>query len=141
MKETAARSTVQFFPKPEWLETGCGPISCASCGSGCDAGPEDSQNLDEVIAGFQRDYADRAEVKVAFYDGETAILEAIAAINRLLESGGEEIRVNPDNFELFMSLAAPLVAIDDMFAFIGGAPTALELSGVFEMVTNGKEPS
>jgi len=136
MAATAAKSTVYFFPKPEWLEDGCGPVNCAGCGGGCETASEEPVDLDEVIRDFKSEYGDRAEVKVARYDGEAAIQETTEVLNAILENGGEEIQVTPDNFELFMSRAAPLVAINGMFAFIGGAPTPLELSGVFDMVAD-----
>ena len=132
MAETIAKNKVQVFPKPEWIEAGCAPSACAGCGSSCEEPPEGAESLEDVISGFQQTH-------VAKYDGEAAIGEAITSINQLLEDGGEEIRVDPDSFEVFMSHAAPLVAINGMFAFIGGTPTSLELSGVFEMVTTGKE--
>lgn len=139
MAATAEKSTVYFFPKPEWLDGGCGPVNCAGCGGGCETTPEEPVDLDEVIEEFKSQYAERAEVKVARYDGEAAIQEATEVLNAILENGGEEIQVNADNFELFMSRAAPLVAINGMFAFIGGAPSSLELSGVFEMVADKAE--
>ena len=139
MAETAAKSTVYFFPKPEWLDGGCGPVNCAGCGGSCETPPEETVDLDEVIQDFKAQYGERAEVRVARYDGEAAIQETTEVLNAILEHGGEEIQVNADNFELFMSRAAPLVAINGMFAFIGGAPTSLELSGVFEMVAGKAE--
>ena len=123
MTETAAKSTVYFFPKPDWLDAACGPVNCAGCGSGCETTPEETVDLDEVIQDFKSQYGERAEVKVARYDGEAAIQEAAEVLNSILKNGGEEIQLTPGNFELFMSRAAPLVAINGMFAFIGGAPT------------------
>ncbi len=131
MTEKKTKRIVQVFSQPDWVSN----LSCSSDDCGCEAsccGP--TENLDDVLARFSANYGDRGEVSMADYSTDSAVSESIDALNRILETSQETFRVKRDNFELFMSQAAPLIVIDGIIAFIRGVPSAEQLARALEIV-------
>jgi len=52
-----------------------------------------------------------------------------------LRANGEDLRVSLDNLELVFSQIAPIIAFDDVLAFVGKTPGAEDLDDLLRLAT------
>lgn len=135
-----AKTIVSVFPKPEWMDT----ISCDGkpCGGGCGSTPAsvsngncksdscgDGKSCDffGLLKWIAEKYSDRLEIKIADYSSLKTMKNSLDELNKILERNNEDLRVTLDNFELFFSQINPIIAVDNILAFVGKTPGEQDL--------------
>lgn len=129
------------FPKPKWIETvscdgkpcggghGCG--SSTTPGGNCQSeacGDSAACSFEGVLTAFSQQYGDQVKVKIADYSSFQNIQSSLNDLNRILELNAETLRVSLDNIDLIFSQVAPIVAIDNVLAFVKKTPTQDDLT-------------
>ena len=80
------------------------------------------------MASFGQKYPNEVEVKVADYSSLQKIQNSLDNLNQILESNAEDLRLTLDNIDLVFSQIAPIVAIDNILAFVKKTPTEDDLA-------------
>ena len=94
-----------------------------------------------MLTRFYLGFGNRAEVEVIPTDSssESAILEMITTINRMLEARRADERITRENFERFTATKVPLVAVDGVLFFVGVIPSNEQLSRALEIMAKSAE--
>lgn len=134
------KRVISAFPKPKWIETvscdgkpcggghGCG--STTTTGGNCQSdacGDPSACTFEGVLGSLEKKYRDDLEVKIADFSTVKSIRESLKDLNRILVINGEDLRITMDNLELVFSQIAPIVAIDNILAFVKKTPTEADL--------------
>ncbi len=106
-------------------------MDCSGCGKGPTAA---SARLDlrATRAALETDYAGSVELWVADYSTEAGRADAIARLNRLLQTDNIKLTITPDNLDEFLAQSAPVLAIGERIASIIVLPTKAGLARLLE---------
>lgn len=137
---------IYAFPKPKWIETvSCDGKPCGgghSCGSttttggNCQSeacGDSSACTFEGMLTSFEKKYSDDVEVKIADYSSLNSIQGSLLDLNRILMINGESLRLTLDNIDLVFSQIAPIVAIDNILAFVKKTPNEDDLVAALEL--------
>ncbi len=138
MADTQRVLDLQVFPRPTWIDNvTCGGMCGAAGGSHCGSLGASACNTEECdeegkcsapaadagIPPVAPEYREVVAMWTADYSSDRAIETSLARLNAALAASGLPLRVTKDTFALFMSQAAPLVALDGQIVFSGMSPT------------------
>jgi|GEM_PF-3333603 len=135
------KRSIYAFPKPKWIDT----VSCDGkpCGGGGGCGSETTAQgnckseacgdssactFEGMLASFGQKCQNYVEVKIADYSSVQNIQNSLKDLNQILEINSEDLRVTLDNIDLVFSQIAPIVAIDNILAFVKKTPTKDDLA-------------
>lgn len=121
MSENKTKKIVHIFQVTEINDSsannepmGCGP-GCGSGNSeilsGCNCGVP-AIGIDEMLTKFSEKHGNKAEIKLADYSSDNAILKTLDALNLVLKESNEKLVVTPVNMDMVLAQSAPIIAID-----------------------------
>ena len=135
------KRSIYAFPKPKWIDTvSCDGKPCGgggSCGSETTAqgnckseacGDSSACTFEGMLVSFGQKFQNYVEVKIADYSSLQNIQNSLNDLNQILEINSEDLRVTLDNIDLVFSQIAPIVAIDNILAFVKKTPTEDDLA-------------
>ncbi|MEM3587072.1 MAG: hypothetical protein QXO71_07130 [Candidatus Jordarchaeaceae archaeon] len=118
--------TVTVFPPL----SGCGPSS-SCCGPSMCCGPsvnpfsgkdlmdELSQRLEEI----KENFGNTVQIETVEYGTVSQLRHAIDRLNLVLKASGNDFVVSTKNFFIFISSAAPIIAVNNKIISAGSVPT------------------
>jgi len=86
-----------------------------------------------VLQQFAERHRGEVEVRTANYSSLGAIQASLEELNEILLDNGEELRISFDNLELVFSQIAPIIAFDDVLAFVGKTPGEEDLEDLLRL--------
>jgi len=129
------KKIIYAFPQPKWIDK----ISCDGkpCGGGSSCGSETTSNgncksescgdtsscdFSKMLEWFAVKNRNKVKVKIADFSSPIGIKKSLKKLNKILRKNKENLRVTFDNFELVFSQIAPIIAINNVLAYVGKAP-------------------
>ena len=133
MSRRRRKHLIEVFRDPARIGSpGSDSSKCSGCGSRSSCN-EVTESLDEWLKRIPLKYDESVRLRIVDSSTKSSMSKNIDTLNRMLEEKREEMRVNSENFAIFMAQKAPLIAIDGLLFFTGDVPSDEKLQRAMEI--------